>query len=52
MLHHLSDEPRPIVDLAPQVPAEFAAIVSKLMAKKPEERYASAQVVEELLAGK
>ena len=52
MLHHLSDEPRPIVDLAPQVPAEFAAVVSKLMAKRPEERFASAQVVEELLAGK
>jgi formylglycine-generating enzyme required for sulfatase activity len=36
---HLTQEPTPIETLRPEVPTEVAAIVRKMMAKKPEERY-------------
>jgi serine/threonine protein kinase len=52
MLRHLNEEPKPLRELAPETPPEFAALVAKLMAKKPEERLASAHAVEEALAGR
>ncbi|MBP3954982.1 protein kinase [Gemmata sp. G18] len=35
-------EPRPVTALSPDVPAELQAIVSKCLAKKPEDRYSTA----------
>jgi serine/threonine protein kinase len=42
-------EPRPIREINPDVPEWLCAIISKLMAKKADERFASAQEVAELL---
>jgi len=39
---HLSQEPRPLRDFAPDLPDEAVALVSRLMRKDPTERYASA----------
>ncbi|MBW4485545.1 MAG: EAL domain-containing protein [Tildeniella torsiva UHER 1998/13D] len=39
---HIAKTPPPIASLNPTVPAAVAAIVSKLMAKNPEDRYQSA----------
>jgi len=39
---HFFEAPRPLGERAPDVPPELAAIVLKLLAKKPEERHASA----------
>jgi len=39
LIWHRSREPRPIRDLRPEVPEEVTAIVSKMMAKKAENRY-------------
>jgi hypothetical protein len=38
----LRDEPRPLAEVAPEVPSEVAALVAKLMAKEPGQRFASA----------
>jgi WD40 repeat protein/serine/threonine protein kinase len=38
---HLSKEPRPVEELRPEVPAGVAAVVRRLMAKRPEDRYAT-----------
>ena len=52
VLRRVSDDtPRPIRDLNPQVPDWLAAIIAKLMAKSPAERYQSASEVSDLLAG-
>jgi serine/threonine-protein kinase len=40
---HVQDAPEPPRSINPDVPADFAAIVDKLLAKKPVERYASAE---------
>jgi serine/threonine protein kinase len=49
MMAHQTKEPEAIRDFAPEVPAPLAAVVAKLMAKKPEERYGGCdQVVEAL----
>ncbi len=50
LVRHLKEEPRHLLELAPDVPPEGAAIVAKLMAKKPEDRYPSAHALEEALA--
>lgn len=42
---HRTQEPRPIRELVPDLPEAVAAIVTKMMAKKPEDRYQSAQEV-------
>jgi serine/threonine protein kinase len=42
MRRHRTEEPVPLLQLNPQVPAGFAALVHRLMAKRPEERVASA----------
>jgi serine/threonine protein kinase len=47
---HRTEEPAPITSVSPAIPAGFAAIVHKMISKKPEERFASAaEVREELL---
>lgn len=49
LLKHNMDEPEPVEQLRPEVPAGLAAIICKLMAKKPQDRYATpAEVVEAL----
>jgi serine/threonine-protein kinase len=40
---HVQDQPEPIRSINPDVPADFEAIVDKLLAKQPIERYASAE---------
>jgi serine/threonine protein kinase len=44
------DTPRPIREIIPEVPDYLCAIVARLHAKKPEERFGSAQEVADLLA--
>jgi serine/threonine protein kinase len=47
----LTQEPRPVRELNPQVPERLAGLIARLLAKQPGERPASAQVVaDELLA--
>jgi len=43
------EQPRPIEDIIPEVPQWLSAIISKLLAKKPQERFASALEVAILL---
>jgi serine/threonine protein kinase len=38
----LEEDPHPLIDVAPTVPPELAAVVAKAMRKLPEERFASA----------
>lgn len=42
---HRKEAPRPVQDLNPLVPAEFAAVVHQMLAKDPDERPASALAV-------
>jgi serine/threonine protein kinase len=50
VLHRVSSEmPRPIREISPEVPDWFAAIVAKLHAKEPADRFQSAHEVAELL---
>lgn len=42
---HAHDRCRPIREVRPEVPEAVAAVVEKLLAKKPEDRYASARAV-------
>jgi len=44
------DTPRPIREIIPEVPDWLCAIIARLHAKKPDERFASANEVAELLA--
>jgi eukaryotic-like serine/threonine-protein kinase len=44
------DTPRPIQEIIPEVPQWLCAIIARLHAKKPEDRFASAQEVADLLA--
>jgi serine/threonine protein kinase len=39
LVRHGTEEPRPVVDLRPDVPPTVAAILSRLMAKQPAERF-------------
>ena len=45
------DEPRPIRELNPEIPDWLAAIITRLLAKDPLQRYSSAKELAELLAG-
>ncbi len=38
-LHHVQTQPRPLAEVRPDLPAELCAVVDRLMAKKPEDRY-------------
>jgi serine/threonine-protein kinase len=50
VIKRVCDEPpRPIREVNPEVPDWLAAIIDKLMAKRPEDRFASAAEVSELL---
>jgi eukaryotic-like serine/threonine-protein kinase len=52
LLRHQQEEPRPIADLQPQVPATVQRMVSRLMAKRPEQRFQTpAELGAELDAG-
>lgn len=44
------DSPRPITEIIPETPSWLCAIISKLHAKDPNDRYQSAQEVADLLA--
>lgn len=50
MLSHQMDEPEPVEDLRPDVPAYVAGVIRRLMAKRPADRYNSAEEVAEALA--
>jgi serine/threonine protein kinase len=41
LIRHGAEQPRPIQELRPDVPAEVAAIAMRLLAKQPDERYAT-----------
>lgn len=46
-----TEEPVPLTELVPSIPPDFAALVARMMAKRPEERIATAaEVRQELLA--
>src|SRR5262249_7917466 len=45
----IEDAPRPIREINPEIPDWLEAIIAKLHAKKPEDRFQSAKVVAELL---
>ena len=49
MMAHQTKEPTPIRELVPDCPDGLAAVVSRLMAKNPQDRYASAEEVVEAL---
>lgn len=40
---HVQEEPTPVTHFRPDIPPELGTIVSRLMAKKPEDRYQSAR---------
>jgi eukaryotic-like serine/threonine-protein kinase len=44
-MKHVNDQPEPLTAIRPDLPADLGALVHKLMAKKPEDRYASAKDV-------
>jgi serine/threonine-protein kinase len=39
LVRHRSDEPTPVERLRPDVPADVAAVIRRLLAKRPEDRY-------------
>jgi serine/threonine protein kinase len=47
LIKHLTEEPRPIRELRPEIPVPLAEIIHKLLAKSPEDRF---QTPAELLA--
>jgi len=47
---HVQEEPQPLAEVAPDVPARFEAIVMRLLSKEPEGRYGSADELGEDLA--
>jgi serine/threonine-protein kinase len=49
MLKHHLDQPRPIPELRPEVPAKVVNVVNRLIAKRPEERYQTPGDLAELL---
>jgi serine/threonine protein kinase len=51
VLRHAGDEAEPVERLRPEVPAEVAAVVRRMMAKRPEDRPQSAAEVAQALAG-
>jgi len=51
LMAHQTKVPPPLGEKRPDVPTSLAAIVMKMMAKRPEDRYQSAAEVSEVLAG-
>lgn len=50
LVKHQLDEPKPVEQLRPDVPPNLAAVVRKLMAKDPEQRYQMPSEVADVLA--
>ncbi len=48
---HRHEQPRPVEQLRPDVPTEVGTVVSKLMAKRPEDRFRTPAEVAAVLAG-
>src|SRR5262249_13777138 len=48
---HALEEPRPVSEVRPDVPPAVAAVVHRLLAKGPEERYPSARALIDALDG-
>jgi eukaryotic-like serine/threonine-protein kinase len=44
-LKHVQDQPRPLTEVRPDLPADLCGMVNKMMAKNPEERYQSAREI-------
>jgi serine/threonine-protein kinase len=44
-LKHVQEQPRPLGDLCPDLPPDLCAMVHKMMAKHPADRYASAREI-------
>lgn len=44
-LKHVQEQPRPLSDLRPDLPPDVCAMIHKMMAKNPDERYQSAKDV-------
>jgi eukaryotic-like serine/threonine-protein kinase len=42
---HVHKDPSPLADIRPDLPAELCAIIQKMMAKKPEDRYQTAREI-------
>lgn len=49
-LKHVQEQPRPLAELRPDLPADLCALVHKMMAKRPADRYQSAREVLQDLA--
>ncbi|MBL8799468.1 MAG: protein kinase [Planctomycetia bacterium] len=49
MLRHRCDAPKPVNEINPSVPPGFAALLTRMIAKKPEQRFASAAELREAL---
>jgi eukaryotic-like serine/threonine-protein kinase len=45
------DRPRPVAEINPQIPDELADVIERLLEKKPSRRFASAEDVQQSLAG-
>src|SRR5262249_36386580 len=50
MIEHRLEEPRPVEEVRPGVPAAVASIVRRLLAKRPEERFQTPAELAEALA--
>ena len=50
-LLHLNTDPDPLEELRPEAPREFCQIIARLMAKRPEDRYATPRQLLDALAG-
>jgi len=51
VIQHLNEAPPELTTLNPEVPEEWAAMVGKLLSKKPRDRYPSAQELSAVIAG-
>jgi eukaryotic-like serine/threonine-protein kinase len=44
-LKHVQDQPQPLCDLCPDLPADLCGMVHKMMAKNPDDRYSSGREI-------